>query len=927
MKSLIRKIATAFLCLCAFGLQAQETIHGEILDKSTKEALIGATVIIQGTTSGTTTEWDGSFQLRVDQIPVTLEISYTGFNTITVLITDPREKIEVRLESSSIVIETVQIVGSRVSEKRKESPLTVESLDLVAIKQTASNDFYDGLGSLKGVDLTTASLGFTVINTRGFNSTSPVRSLQIIDGVDNQAPGLNFSLGNFLGAPELDVLKVELIQGASSAFFGPNAFNGVIDIRTKDPFLHQGLSVMFKAGERNMLKGELRYAKAFKNAYGQDKFALKVNGAYLTADDWQATNLDATYQSEIDETNPGGYDAVNVYGDEDASGRSFTGLIERIEYPGLKIFHRRGYAETDLVNYDTENWKGNVGLYYNFNSNIQAIGGFNFGSGTTVYQGENRFRLEDIFFWQGKVEIKQEGKFFLRAYITEEDAGKTFDAYATALRLQNYAKIDDEWNTDYVQYWQTRNTAKVKRLEGYPSGFPFNFDQQEVVLAANYDSLLLWHAQAQAYANLKSPNKPNLPFFEPGTARFDSMYNLIIGNLSNDPDNPGTRFYDKSGLAHVHGEYVIESRFADFTVGANYRQYSPDSKGTIFSDTMGVKITNSEFGAYGGIDKKLIPTKLKLNATVRLDKNENFDMVVSPAASLVYTPSINSVLRISFSSAVRNPTLSDQYLNLDVGRAQLLGNISGYEDLITPESFVDYLNTLNRDTLVYFDEPSIQPEKVKSIELGYRGTLFNRLWVDAGYYYSWYRDFIGYKIGITSGFNSFNFPVNPRVLRISTNAESQITTQGFGLGASYFIGTYFSLSGNYSWNVLNKQGTDDPIIPAFNTPENKFNLGFSGVGMPLNIGFTELKNFGFNVNYKWIEGFLFEGSPQFTGEIPTYDLLDAQVNWTAESLGLTIKLGASNVLNKKQFQTYGGPRIGRLAYISFLYQSKETGGG
>ena len=68
------------------------------------------------------------------------------------------------------------------------------------------------------------------------------------------------------------------------------------------------------------------------------------------------------------------------------------------------------------------------------------MGGFNLGSGTTVYQGENRFRLDDIFFWQGKIELKQTDKFFLRAYITEEDAGKTYDAYATALRLQSSAK-------------------------------------------------------------------------------------------------------------------------------------------------------------------------------------------------------------------------------------------------------------------------------------------------------------------------------------------------------------------------------------------------------------------------------------------------------------------------------------------------------
>src|SRR3954471_12671236 len=113
--------------------------------------------------------------------------------------------------------------------------------------------------------MTTASLGFTVINTRGFNSTSPVRSLQIIDGVDNQSPGLNFSLGNFLGSSELDVLKVDMIAGASSAYYGPNAFNGVISMVTRSPFIRPGLEVSLKVGERNLKETAVRWAQAFKN--------------------------------------------------------------------------------------------------------------------------------------------------------------------------------------------------------------------------------------------------------------------------------------------------------------------------------------------------------------------------------------------------------------------------------------------------------------------------------------------------------------------------------------------------------------------------------------------------------------------------------------------------------------------------------------
>ena len=85
-----------------------------------------------------------------------------------------------------------------------------------------------------------------------------------------------------------------------------------------------------------------------------------------------------------------------------------------------------------------------------------------------------------------------------------------------------------------------------------------------------------------------------------------------------------------------------------------------------------------------------------------------------------------------------------------------------------------------------------------------------------------------------------------------------------------------------------------------------------------------LNDFGFNINYKWIQAFTFEGSPQFTGFIPSYDLLDGQINWKVRPLNTTIKIGASNLLNNKQFQAYGGPKIGRLAYMSLTYELKKN---
>ncbi|MEN9638516.1 MAG: hypothetical protein RLZZ262_384, partial [Bacteroidota bacterium] len=241
-------IISVFSVLFSLPCCAQTTIKGKVVDNATSEALIGATVMVVGTDQGTGVNFDGEFALQVAQLPVDLLVRALGYDSSLVKVNSAKEIIMVRMITAPIETGTVQVYGSRITEKQKQNPLTVETMDGIAIKEASSGNFYESLGNLKGVDMTSASLGFRVINTRGFNSTSPVRTLQLIDGVDNQSPGLNFSLGNFLGACDLDVKKVEIVQGASSAFFGPGAFNGVINMETKDPWNFPGFSAQLRVG-------------------------------------------------------------------------------------------------------------------------------------------------------------------------------------------------------------------------------------------------------------------------------------------------------------------------------------------------------------------------------------------------------------------------------------------------------------------------------------------------------------------------------------------------------------------------------------------------------------------------------------------------------------------------------------------------------
>lgn len=934
---MIRKILIAFVIVLGSGFTAlsQHVITGRVFDE-TKEPIVGASVLIVGTRNGTVTDLDGNFALNSSKVyPVTISVSFIGYRTQEVVV-QSSAPVVVRLSPDTEVLQEVNVVERRLSEQQQKSALTVEAMDVLAIRETPAVSFYEGLGNLKGVDLTSASIGFKIINTRGFNSTSPVRSLQIIDGVDNQAPGLNFALGNFLGASELDIMNVDIIAGASTSFYGPNAFNGVISMTTKNPYDYSGLSASIKLGERGLQEYAVRWADALKRKDGTKSFGYKLNFYYLRANDWEATNYAASDGSEMKEDNPGGYDAVNIYGDENTeTNNDWRDPLERYERPGLELYYRNGYREEDIVDYNTRNLKLNAGLFYRFRNNVQLSYNSFFGTGTTVYQGENRFSLKDILFFQNVVEIKKENKWFVRAYATNEDAGNSYDAVVTAFRM-NEAVVDNlEWNTQYNNNWRRYYVGRVQALPGYPDKDPNTSYEDWMNLQylpfinANRDSLTAWHQANRDITNSFSYNRIN-----EGTAAFDSTKNYLTNTLFT---RGGSKFYDKSALYHIHGQYTFNFLWGDVVVGANGRLYRPDSRGTIFDelqlsnerfdpqagklvyDTTYRTISVVEYGAYVGWNKRFVNDRLRLNATIRMDKNQNFDYLFSPAISAVYDIDERNTIRVSFSSAVRNPTLSDQYLRYDAGRATLLGNLSGYDSLVTLESFGDFRNSLDKADLEYFNIDPIKPEQVKTIEVGYRAVMFKKLFLDANYYYSYYTNFIGFKLGIAIDFEPFvPVPSDIDAYRVSANTKDAVSTQGFSLGGNYYINDHLSINGNYTFNRLDRRGSTDPIIPAFNTPENKFNIGITG----RNYTFGEYYDgkFGFSVNFKWIEGFLFEGSPQFTGSIPSYYLLDAQASYTIVPWKTTFKLGASNLTNNLQFQVYGGPYVGRLAYASVMFE-------
>ena len=894
---------------------SQTTVTGKVTD-ATGQPLPGANVIIVGTSTGTISDFDGNYTLNTSQTPpFSLQASSVGFETSTKEVTSANQTIDFKLSEGTSLDEVV-ISASRTPERVFESPVTVERFGLKEIKNTASAGFYDGLENLKGVDVNTNSLTFKSINTRGFATFANTRFMQLVDGMDNSTPALNFPIGNLVGMNETDVMSVEILPGAASALYGANAFNGILFMRSKSPFDFQGISGYHKqgitsqdaGGDNTYRDSGLRMAYKFN-----DYFAAKVNFGWLKGTDWVADN----YQGK-----PGtgdtrasiGYDGYNIYGDEVSTNiRAASGGLGII--PDV-VVSRTGYEERDLTNYNAESVKADWGLYLRPWANdfeIQYVG--KIGTGSTIYQGTNRYALNGFTQQQHKIEIKNDN-FFVRGYVVADKAGDSYDMVFTGININRAWKPDQQWFGQYIQTY---------------AGATFS--------GATDDQA---HAAARAVAETGR--------FEPGSPEFKSAFDRI----TKDPDfSSGSQFKDASKYYHADANYNFSHLLdvVDIQVGGSYRQYSLNSSGTIYTDYDG-PIDYSEYGVYTQMQKEFdlgAAMKLKLTGSARYDKSEFFDGFVSPRISAGFTVNENHNIRASVQTGFRNPTTQDLFIGLDAGRAILVGSApsnldryvrdypvsaagqigfgqpsqisqsggSAYTNSYLASSVRAFAQSENPADLEIGNSALVTPEKITSAEVGYRGKL-NKVIVDMSVYYNKYKDFISGEVVLaplygTVGDNGLSVAAiangDYKAYQTYTNSEADVNSYGGSIGLSTKVFGNFDLGGSYTYT---KQDFDQAAFPdfktSFNTPEHKAKINF---------GNTDLfKNFGFNAAWRWNDKYFWQATFG-DGKIPAYHTLDAQINFTVPSLKSIFKAGATNVLGEEYFTAIGTGSIGSMYYVSW----------
>ena len=657
----VKKCLLGICCLLITQLSfAQTKVSGTITDASTKEPLIGVSVQVKGKVVGTITNTKGEFSFSVSSAPpFTLVITSVGYESQEMSVSGNNASINISLKEQAVLGQEVVVSASRVEESVLKSPAAIEKMDIRTIRETASPSFYDALANMKGIDMTTQGLLFKSINMRGFGSTGNPRTVQMIDGMDNQAPGLNFPVDNIVGMPELDVESVEVLPGAASALYGPNAINGLVLMNSKSPFLYQGLSATLKTGVMSasnrtepttpMADFSMRYAKASKN----NKFAFKVNLAYITAKDWQATDYTNLNTGGVQNGTRGAgvktdYDGMNVYGDEVQANMTTVanGLIAAKLLPSAALglipstsVSRTGFLEKDMVDYNTKSFKTNLAAHYRINDKIELVGQLNYGYGTTVYTGTGRYSLRNFNLTQAKVELRGDN-FTLRAYTTQERSGQSYTAGLAAVAMLNSIKPHATWFGEYVGAFAAARGA----------------GQAEDAA----------HSTARGVADKGMPT--------PGTAEYTTLLNKFRDAAIIDG---GGGFLDKTNLYHAEGVYNFKNqiKFIDLLGGASVRQYQLASNGTLFADKKEGRtgtIPINEYGAFLQAAKSLFSDHLKLSASIRYDKSQNFEGFFTPRLSAVATFGQQN-FRVSYQTGYRIPTTQNQYIDLKTPAGTLIG--------------------------------------------------------------------------------------------------------------------------------------------------------------------------------------------------------------------------------------------------------------
>jgi iron complex outermembrane receptor protein len=439
--------------------------------------------------------------------------------------------------------------------------------------------------------------------------------------------------------------------------------------------------------------------------------------------------------------------------------------------------------------------------------------------------------------------------------------------------------------------------------------------------------------------------------YMPGTAVFDQKKAELV-NINN--WDYGAALRVKSALSHTEGiinwDKVFKKSFSNLGIqllsGFDHRTYIiiPDGNYFINPQDSNANLLYSKSGGFTQVNKRFFQDKLRISATVRVDKADYFKWKINPRFTLVYAPKDLLSIRVAYQSGYRFPSIFEGFSNVNSGGVKRIGGLEimsqgVFENSYTKSSIdafqekvISDVNTLgitqsqaienNKGWLKKNPYTYIQPEYVKSLELGVRSlALKKHLFIDADFYYNSYDNFIAQveasvpNTTILDSIPTYLFSKSTQSrYRMWTNSKSKIYNYGASLGLRYRYNEHFSIQANISYSKLDRTEEKDGLEDGFNTPAVITNVTL--------IGEKLWNNFGASLTGRLQNAFSYM-SFLVNGEVPAYWTMDAQINYTLTRSSILLKIGATNLLNKAYYSILGGSSIGGMYYLSVTYGLKD----
>jgi len=961
----MKKTIYLFFCSCIFMLfqmgnvSAQNVITGTINDEN-NEPLVGANVVIAGTTIGTATDIDGKFTLKTDkEFPFDIEVSYLGYPDTPVTITKAGDIGMVSMIESTNILNDVVISASRKREKVQEAPASISVISARKLENTANGtDATRNLISTPGVQIQQQSANRINISMRGSAGLFGSSIFPIMDYRSLIGPGIGTFQTDGAGISNIDLQKIEVVRGAGSALYGPGVTQGVVHFITKNPIDFPGTAVELVGGELSTIGATIRHAGKNNN----DKFGYKINAQFRRGNEFTLNPADSLDALQIGRMTT----QLNITGG--IIQPAITNNVVDVLLPpelliGLEELDKDG--DGNPMQADWFNAAANATLEFRPTNNlgITVSGGYTQAS-SVFYNEQGEGLAQATEFW-GQARV-QAGGLFAQVFAVANDGGSkerpTF-LYQTSLRTpigrtqlegqvqynfdtENF--LNSSWTTgiDYrfagqdtenLVYGRNEDDDSYSVVGGYVQGKFKPLTSLDLVLAARYDRFNFIDEGAFA------PRAALVYKINPKHTLRGSFNraNTTVSNLQLNIDFPLSTIIPGLFDIWLYGNKTTQT-FPETPTISWFNPAIPDVPLGTPGLPIGVPFGTVNAGVAAQLEEG-IPDIGPLVANVLLNINP---LTLGTTGSLspgfnIFDGSPLGVIDAPISTISIIDTWEIGYKGLIADKLGVTFDIYHLTErnnsqftAISPAYVLGGLDQLPADLGTAVAEAAAAPLEQALLEAGLPAeeaavtaqallpTITEAYTAGGDAFLNTPDPNTGFTTAQIVGALPFHATVQSNespetgATHLAAGYRTFDKRDYFGsdIGLEYYINNDLSVFGNYSWvsrvefmqNVVGVEG--EPLQTNLNIPKNKFRLGVNYIP---DLGIKGSLSFQHDDSY-------FANAGQFAGDTEVRNLVDASVGYTFD-FGLSIGVSATNLLNNEYRYLPNMPRIGRRVLAKLTY--------